>query len=132
MWWLVAKCGGWWPRFACADYPALPAFLASAAKEIRDNVLRLQAHPSIALWAGNNEDERDMSKAPKGDTAPAYVHAYSLLTFSTGLDNVSAIDSSRPLSGSSPSDGNETAAGAHRSQSTEQNSSALSVHRTEL
>ena len=41
--------------FACADYAAPPSFLKSAAKEIRDNVLRMQAHPSIALWAGNNE-----------------------------------------------------------------------------
>lgn len=36
------------------------------SKEIRDNVLRLQSHPSIALWAGNNEDERDMKNAPVG------------------------------------------------------------------
>ena len=50
-----------------------------------------------------------MSKAPKGDTSPEYVRAYSLLTFETGLGNVSALDTSRPLSGSSPSDGNETA-----------------------
>eukprot|EP00750_Incisomonas_marina_P005964 INCI14258.2.p1 GENE.INCI14258.2~~INCI14258.2.p1 ORF type:complete len:545 (-),score=88.70 INCI14258.2:874-2508(-) len=95
--------------FACADYAAPPEFLASAAKEIRDNVLRLQSHPSIALWAGNNEDERDMKNAPAGDTSPEYVKAYSLLTFITGLNNVSALDTSRPLSGSSPSDGNETA-----------------------
>ena len=44
-----------------------------------------------------------------GDTSPEYVKAYSLLTFITGLNNVSALDTSRPLSGSSPSDGNETA-----------------------
>ena len=37
--------------FACADYWAPPAFLASAAKEVRDNVLRLQSHASVALWA---------------------------------------------------------------------------------
>ena len=41
---------------------------------------------------------------------PAYLEAYSLLTFQTALANVSAIDTSRPTTGSSPSDGNETAA----------------------
>lgn len=33
-----------------------------------------------------------------------------MLTFLTELNNISAIDGTRPLSGSSPSDGNETAA----------------------
>ena len=41
---------------------------------------------------------------------PPYIEAYSLLTFQTALANVSAIDTSRPTTGSSPSDGNETAA----------------------
>lgn len=29
----------------------------SVATEIRQNVRRIQSHPSIALWAGNNENE---------------------------------------------------------------------------
>ena len=35
--------------FACAQYAVPPAFLASSAKEIADNVKRLQSHPSIAM-----------------------------------------------------------------------------------
>ncbi|WP_368183562.1 glycoside hydrolase family 2 protein [Aestuariibius sp. HNIBRBA575] len=41
--------------FACNLYPADPAFLAEVDAEIRDNVSRLQHHPSIALWCGDNE-----------------------------------------------------------------------------
>lgn len=29
----------------------------SVATEIKQNVRRIQSHPSIALWAGNNENE---------------------------------------------------------------------------
>lgn len=93
---------------------AIPdSFLQSAAKEVQDNVRRLQFHPSIAIWAGNNEDEHDMYMAdkrlPPNGMTPADIAAYSELTFRTELANISAIDTSRPLSGSSPSDGNETA-----------------------
>lgn len=48
--------------WACAEYAVPPAYLQSAEKEIQDNVKRMQAHPSIVLWAGNNEDEHDMSQ----------------------------------------------------------------------
>ena len=88
--------------------------MESAAKEVQDNVRRMQPHPSIVLWAGNNEDEKDTKSAagatPPNPESPEYMRAYSMLTFTTALSNVSAIDTTRPLSGSSPSDGNETAA----------------------
>ncbi|KAF2680847.1 glycoside hydrolase family 2 protein [Lentithecium fluviatile CBS 122367] len=42
--------------FACANYPAYPAYLASVEKEARQNVRRLRNHPSLIIWAGNNED----------------------------------------------------------------------------
>lgn len=38
-------------------YPATEAFLASVRTEIRHQVRRLQHHPSIAIFAGNNENE---------------------------------------------------------------------------
>ena len=41
--------------FACAMYPGDAAFLNNVKKEVIDNVTRLQNHPSIALWCGNNE-----------------------------------------------------------------------------
>lgn len=43
--------------FACSMYPVDAEFLSSVKKEIEQNVLRLQHHPSIAVWAGNNENE---------------------------------------------------------------------------
>lgn len=43
--------------FACAMYPVNGTFLASVEVEIAQNVRRLQRHPSILVWAGNNENE---------------------------------------------------------------------------
>jgi beta-mannosidase len=43
--------------FACSMYPADPATLASVREEVRHQVRRLQHHASLALWAGNNENE---------------------------------------------------------------------------
>ncbi len=41
--------------FACAMYPGDAAFLDNVKNEVIDNVTRLQNHPCIALWCGNNE-----------------------------------------------------------------------------
>jgi beta-mannosidase len=43
--------------FACAMYPGDASFLKNVKKEVIDNVTRLQHHPSIALWCGNNEND---------------------------------------------------------------------------
>ena len=43
--------------FACASYPEHEEFLENIKKEIKQNVQRLQHHPSIAIWCGNNENE---------------------------------------------------------------------------
>ncbi len=43
--------------FACSMYPATLEFLDSVRAEAIDNVKRLRNHPSIVLWAGNNEVE---------------------------------------------------------------------------
>ncbi len=42
--------------FACSLYPSSGDFLASVEKELEDNVYRLQHHPSLAVWCGNNEN----------------------------------------------------------------------------
>ena len=89
--------------FACAVYAASDAFLPSVHKEVVDQTRRLQRRPSIALWAGNNENERH-----RPDDA-TNVKAYSDLYFRTVLSNISALDGSRPLTGASPANGNETA-----------------------
>ncbi|ASK32511.1 beta-mannosidase [Chryseobacterium sp. T16E-39] len=41
--------------FAGSFYPADDAFLNNIKEEVKDQVNRLQNHPSIALWCGNNE-----------------------------------------------------------------------------
>ncbi|WP_343686976.1 beta-mannosidase [Chryseobacterium gleum] len=41
--------------FAGSFYPADEAFLNNVKEEVKDQVTRLQNHPSIALWCGNNE-----------------------------------------------------------------------------
>jgi len=43
--------------FACAMYPGDEKFLESVKAEVIDNVNRLQDHPSLALWCGNNEND---------------------------------------------------------------------------
>ncbi len=43
--------------FACAMYPGDEAFLENVKQEVIDNVTRLQNHPSLALWCGNNEND---------------------------------------------------------------------------
>ena len=41
--------------FACALFPGDEGFVSNVKQEVKDQVVRLQNHPSIALWCGNNE-----------------------------------------------------------------------------
>jgi len=43
--------------FACSMYPGDEPFLENVRQEAIQNVRRLRNHPSLALWAGNNEME---------------------------------------------------------------------------
>lgn len=43
--------------FACSAYLLRPEFEQTVKQEIRDNVIRIRNHPSLALWCGNNEIE---------------------------------------------------------------------------
>lgn len=42
--------------FGCGNYPAFPKILKSIQEECVANVARLRHHPSVVLYAGNNED----------------------------------------------------------------------------
>ncbi|ODH37726.1 hypothetical protein ACO22_02582 [Paracoccidioides brasiliensis] len=42
--------------FSCGNYPAFPSFLENVKREAVANVKILRHHPSIVIWAGNNED----------------------------------------------------------------------------
>lgn len=41
--------------FACAQYPTTDWFFDEVKQELSDTFLRIQYHPSIAIWAGDNE-----------------------------------------------------------------------------
>ncbi|MEM7161579.1 MAG: hypothetical protein AAF487_03980 [Bacteroidota bacterium] len=41
--------------FACAMYPGDEDFLDNVSAEVKEQCIRLQNHPSLALWCGNNE-----------------------------------------------------------------------------
>lgn len=43
-------------QFACASYPTYPSFLANFEVEARQQIRRFRTHPSMVIWAGNNED----------------------------------------------------------------------------
>merc|ERR1712159_295086 len=43
--------------FGCALYPTDGPFLSRISAEVKDAVARLQSHPSIVIWGGNNENE---------------------------------------------------------------------------
>lgn len=43
--------------FTGSMYPVDSAFLDNVKQEVKQNVIRLRNHPSIALWCGNNEIE---------------------------------------------------------------------------
>ncbi|MCX6151259.1 MAG: hypothetical protein NTX22_12085 [Ignavibacteriales bacterium] len=43
--------------FACASYPEHQEFLENVSGEVKENIARLQHHPSIIIWCGNNENE---------------------------------------------------------------------------
>ncbi|XP_075749228.1 beta-mannosidase [Rhipicephalus microplus] len=43
--------------FSASLYPADQPFLQSVATEVQQQVRRLQYHPSLVVWAGNNENE---------------------------------------------------------------------------
>lgn len=54
--------------YACQMYPFHRAdFLANAIEEAKANVLRLNTHPSLALWCGNNEIEFMYSYLPNSN-----------------------------------------------------------------
>jgi beta-mannosidase len=43
-------------QFACGSYPTYESFLKNFETEARQQIRRLRSHPSMVIWAGNNED----------------------------------------------------------------------------
>jgi beta-mannosidase len=84
-----------WQDFcmACASYPTYKGFLKEIEKEARYQLQRLRNHPSLVIWAGNNEDyqiqerynldyDYDGDKDPeswlKGTFPARYIYEYLL------------------------------------------------------
>lgn len=114
--------------FACALYPTTDNFLRysnfclfrkrtnyfflrNVREEIRHNVKRLYGHPSIALWAGNNENEAALAGNWYGsnDNKTLYVKDYITLYINTVKEEFNRLTNSQGLFlSSSPSNGAES------------------------
>ncbi|GMT23110.1 hypothetical protein PFISCL1PPCAC_14407, partial [Pristionchus fissidentatus] len=97
--------------FACSLYPTDPAFLESVTTEITQNVKRLKNHPSVLVWAGNNENELGLSGGwwgAVGYDITKRVADYKKLYKDVIGKIVADVDPSRPYLLSSPSNGIET------------------------
>ena len=94
--------------FACSMYPATQEFLDNVRAEAIDNVTRLRNHPSIVLWAGNNEIETGWMNWGWRQTLPASLwDDYKKIFLSVLQDVCAKVDPSRPYWPSSPHGGLE-------------------------
>nr|CAD7416536.1 unnamed protein product [Timema cristinae] len=93
--------------FACSMYPSDEHFLSSVNMEVEQQVRRLQRHPSVAIWAGNNENEAALSQNWYGtlDNLQTYQRDYLSLYVDTLWPAVRATDPTRTYIFSSPSNG---------------------------
>ena len=85
--------------FACSMYPGDPEFLDNVRAEAIDNVKRLRNHPSIVLWAGNNEIETAWINWGWRQNLPASLWDDYLKIFHGVLQEVSANTIRRVLTG---------------------------------
>jgi len=92
--------------FACSMYPGNQEFLDSVRAEAIDNVKRLRNHPSIVLWAGNNEVETAWMNWGWRQSLPASLWDDYKKIFLGVLQEVTAqFDPTRPYWPSSPHGG---------------------------
>lgn len=85
--------------FACGSYPEQKEFVNNVKEEVEQNVKRLQHHPSIALWCGNNENEWIWFQkySPDYTEMPGYKIYHKVIP-----DILNKLDSNRPYHPSSP------------------------------
>lgn len=96
--------------FACAMYPANPEYLLNVVEEVDTQVKRLQHHPSLLIWAANNENEGALRDNWYGtrDNFDVYKEDFIKLYVDTVIGNVSMLDPSRECLSSSPTNGKKT------------------------
>ncbi|EAR08444.1 beta-mannosidase [Reinekea blandensis] len=91
--------------FACSLYPSTPEFLEDVTEELNDQVRRLQHHPSIALWCGDNEVIGALTWYPESiNNRDRYVVNYDRLN-RTLEQAMTTLDPSRRFWPSSPCNG---------------------------
>ena len=90
--------------FACAMYPATPEFLGEVRAEITHQIKRLQSHPSIALWCGDNEGIDNYNKRIWKKNPELYKSDYKTLVDLRG-DLVAELDPERVYWPTSPCGG---------------------------
>ena len=90
--------------FACGMYPATPEFLGEVSAEITHQIKRLQSHPAIAMWCGDNEGMDNMNKRIWKQNPQLYLSEYKQLIELRG-DLVAALDPEREYWPTSPCGG---------------------------
>ncbi|CRL07018.1 CLUMA_CG019973, isoform A [Clunio marinus] len=97
--------------FACAMYPADEDFLESVRTEVKQNVRRIQYHPSIAIHATNNENEVALRQDWYGTNSrfSEFAQDYRTLYVNTITDEIKKHDLTREVLTSSPSNGDYNA-----------------------
>ena len=85
--------------FACGSYSENDNFIANVGEEVTQNILRIQHHPCLALWCGNNENEWIWHQEQKTSykKMPGYNIYHKIIP-----DILKEIDPSRPYWPSSP------------------------------
>lgn len=93
--------------FACSMYPANERFLQTVRVEIKQQIRRLQHHPSVVLWAGNNENEAALRGNWYGTRTnySAFASDYVALYVDTIKKMVTEEDTTRDYLVSSPTNG---------------------------
>ncbi|XP_031570890.1 beta-mannosidase-like [Actinia tenebrosa] len=96
--------------FACSMYPTNKEFLLNVKEEVVFQIERLNHHPSIFVWSGNNENEIALAENwyQTNPNKSLYVEDYIKLYVETIRTTVQAEDKTRPFIVSSPSNGLET------------------------
>ncbi|XP_065302863.1 beta-mannosidase-like isoform X2 [Dermacentor albipictus] len=92
--------------FSVSLYPADNAFLRSVAFEVKQQVRRLQHHPCLIVWAGNNESENDFVSEIWGPMF-SLLDDYRKLFVYTVKAVIEREERSRPFLSSSPSNGRD-------------------------
>jgi beta-mannosidase len=92
-------------------YSATDRFLDNVRLEVETQVKRLQYHPSLAMWAANNENEaalRGNWYGTEGENFEKYKADFIALYVDTIKNYVEELDPSRECISSSPTNGIES------------------------